>query len=81
VSATVRVSCRAPMKQGIHAGHVIVAAEYGRHKRGRNGFDPTCQIDGLEHALQHPTIEKAGRLDTDWQRVWKPRKKQSQEGA
>jgi hypothetical protein len=59
MSATVRISCRAPMKYGINAGHVVVADDHGRHVRGRNGFDPTCEIDGLGHALQHPTFEKA----------------------
>ncbi len=59
VRTTVRISCRAPMKYGISAGHVIVADYHGWHVRGRNGFDPTCDIDGLEHALQHPTFEKA----------------------
>lgn len=59
VSATVRVSCNAPMKYGLHEGHVVLADQRGWHERGRNGFDPECEIDGLEHALQHPTFEKA----------------------
>ena len=59
VSAAVRVSCGAPMKHGIHAGHVVVEDYHGWHVRGRNGFDPGCEIDGLDHALRHPTLERS----------------------
>ncbi len=34
-------------------------SEYNKHKRGLNGFDPDIEVDGLEFALTHPTIEKS----------------------
>lgn len=40
-------------------GHIIISSYHREHKRGLNGFDPNCQIDGLEHALKHPTPWKA----------------------
>ena len=36
-------------------GHVVVAAEFARHERGLDGFDPGAAFDGLEHALRHPS--------------------------
>jgi hypothetical protein len=36
------------------AGHVIVAAEFARHERGLDGFDPQASFDGLAFALAHP---------------------------
>ncbi len=62
MSATVRVSCRAPMRHGIHSGHVLVADERGWHERGRNGFDPGCEIDGLQHALENIDARKAAYI-------------------
>lgn len=32
---------------------------YGWHIRGLNGFDPECEIDGLEYALENRTIKRA----------------------
>lgn len=40
-------------------GNVRIACSHGRHKRGLNGFDPDCVIEGLEHCLNHITAEKA----------------------
>ena len=40
-------------------GHVILENYHGYHKRGLNGFDPEAQIDGLEFAVQNPTLEKS----------------------
>jgi hypothetical protein len=34
-------------------------SENDKHKRGLNGFDPDIEVDGLEYALTHPTIEKS----------------------
>lgn len=40
-------------------GHVTIESRYGHHKRGRNGFDPDMQVDGLACALKYPTPEKS----------------------
>jgi hypothetical protein len=40
-------------------GYVTVRSQYGWHKRGLHRFDPDLEIDGLEHALKHPTLERS----------------------
>jgi len=40
-------------------GYVKVKDYWGRHKRGLDGFDPDCSIEGLSFAIEHITIEKA----------------------
>lgn len=40
-------------------GHVSIVNQRGYHKRGINGFDPTIEVNGLEHALISPTHEKS----------------------
>ena len=47
-------------------GHVIIANWHGWHKRGLNAFDPGVEVDGLEYALTHPTIEKSVFI---WNRI------------
>jgi len=37
----------------------VCIEHYQFNKRGLDGFDPECEIDGLEHALKTITIEKA----------------------
>ena len=39
--------------------HVVIANFHGWHERGLNGFDPHIEIDGLEYAIKHPSIEKS----------------------
>jgi len=51
----VKVECRQPDREG----HVILSEESRHHARGLDGFDPECQIDGLEHALRNPTQAKS----------------------
>ena len=36
------------------AGYVTITVEFGRNERGRDGFDPAAEIDGLDFALAHP---------------------------
>ncbi len=36
------------------SGFVVTAAEFARHERGLDGFDPGAQFDGLDFALAHP---------------------------
>ena len=40
-------------------GFVTIISQFGRHQRGLDGFDPETSIDGLEHALNNITDEKA----------------------
>ena len=40
-------------------GHVTVYQGHGHHERGLDGFDPECNVDHLEFALQSPTIERS----------------------
>lgn len=55
VKQSVESNCREP---GID-GHVQVLAERRNFQRGLDGFDPECTINGLDHALKTPTLEKA----------------------
>jgi len=50
-----KVTCRKPN----YYGHIDIQDNRGNHKRGLNGFDPDCEIEGLEYALEHITVEKA----------------------
>ena len=40
-------------------GHVTIYNYHSNHKRGLHGFDPNCEIEGLEWALENITIEKS----------------------
>jgi hypothetical protein len=40
-------------------GYVIIQNYHGRNKRGLNGFDPAIEVDGLEYAIKHASIEKS----------------------
>jgi len=40
-------------------GSVVIADRHGYHKRGLDGFDPNCEIEGLEWALKKITFEKS----------------------
>ncbi len=41
-------------------GHVTIKEEYyGDHERGLDGFDPGCDVDHLEFAVQSPTTERS----------------------
>ena len=40
-------------------GHVPIVSRPRNHKRGLEGFDPNIQVDGLEFALNHSTVEKS----------------------
>lgn len=39
--------------------HVEIENSHSNHKRGLDGFDPNCMIEGLEWALENVTIEKS----------------------
>ncbi len=43
-------------------GYVIIRNFRGYHQRGLHGFNPHAKLDGLEHVLDHITIERARML-------------------
>jgi hypothetical protein len=56
ISDTIRITCES--KPGITDD--IRLANQGRYyRRGLKGFDPGIQVDGLEHALMNPSVEKS----------------------
>jgi hypothetical protein len=55
VSRTVRVRC----KPADSPGYVAIEDYWGSHKRGLHHFDPSAEIDGLEHALTTANSELA----------------------
>ena len=40
-------------------GYVVVVDIDRDHQRGRDAFDPGFDIEGLAHAVQHPTLERS----------------------
>ena len=56
---SVGVSPRVKRKNKNDKGHVDIQDSRGWHKRGLNGFDPDIEVDGLQYALKHPTLEKS----------------------
>jgi hypothetical protein len=40
-------------------GYVVITVDFGRNKRGLDGFDPDAQIDGLEFALRNPGHDRS----------------------
>ncbi|RQD92461.1 hypothetical protein D5R95_00405, partial [Methanosalsum natronophilum] len=40
-------------------GHITINSFHGCHERGVDGFDPRCQIEGLEWAIKNITFEKS----------------------
>ena len=55
VRETVQVRARTPGP----LGHVVIVDEFARQERGLDGFDPDAAIDGLDFALDHPTIARS----------------------
>lgn len=58
------------------SGHVTLrfplrGSEYNPHRRGLQGFDPECTIDGLELALSNPTVERSQFI---WEKLMLPYK-------
>jgi hypothetical protein len=51
-------------KRVIVAGHVVVYDWRGHHQRGLHGFDPHATLNGLQHAINHMTSDKASALTT-----------------
>ncbi|MBN1566823.1 MAG: hypothetical protein JXA73_03185, partial [Acidobacteria bacterium] len=55
VLSMVRIQCKKPNSDG----YIVLCSNWGHHRRGIGGFDPDCEIHGLDFALKHPTIEKS----------------------
>ncbi len=68
VNSSVRISC----KETNYGGEVIICNCHGLHRKGLNGFDPDCTVDGLEHALNNITAEKAAFI---WNKILIPHRK------
>lgn len=51
----IEVECSQPNRHG----HVIINDDYGSHRRGVDGFDPECTIDGLEYTLQNINLKRS----------------------
>ena len=58
VAKSVRIARRMPG----YDGDVTLEDSFGCHVKGVNGFDPDCQIDGLEHAIKNVSLERAKYL-------------------
>ncbi|HEX4063389.1 MAG TPA: hypothetical protein VHY58_20440 [Streptosporangiaceae bacterium] len=54
------------------SGNVVVAADFARHERGLDGFDPEAEFDGLEFALGHPD---AARSEYVWNTLLVPHRR------
>ena len=50
---------RIKRKEKNPGGHVVIRDYHGRHKRGINGFDPDIKVDGLENAIESPSVKKS----------------------
>lgn len=68
VANSVRV-CR---KKPEWNGHVTLEKWHGRHVRGLDGFDPNWKIDGIDFALNHPSVE---RSQVVWNSILIPHKR------
>jgi hypothetical protein len=55
----VRDEVRADARPADPLGYVLLADDFARHERGVAGFDPAASIEGLEHALAHPSAERS----------------------
>lgn len=69
IDSSVHVSFRPPGWNG----HITVADQHSWHRRGLSGFDPDCQIDGLDHALRNPNENRSRFV---WNRLLKEHLKQ-----
>lgn len=64
VSALEDVRCKAEIQvdykmYSLQDGHVILVDQNGKHVRGLDGFDPDCEIEGLEYTLEHISCDRA----------------------
>ena len=65
VSEGIRISRRNPNRHG----HVTLENWHGWHVRGLRGFDPRWSVDGLEFALNDPSVRRSEFI---WNRILIP---------
>ena len=56
-------------------GYAMLLQYHGFHKRGVDGFDPDFDVDGLQHAVSHPTAIRSVYV---WERIARPYYRQVQ---
>ena len=66
VSKDFRVTIRVTKGDPDGDRYVTIKEKHGKHKRGLNGFDDGIKVDGLEHALASPSVEKSLFI---WKRI------------
>ena len=81
VSALEEVGCKTKIQvnykvsdvAGWQEGHAILEDQNSKHVRGLDGFDPDCEIEGLEYALEHINFDRAkiiwGILKNHYKRI------------
>jgi hypothetical protein len=55
----VRDAVRPSARPADDLGYVVIADEFARHERGIAGFDPDARLDGLDYALEHPSLQRS----------------------
>jgi len=55
-----------------HGGFVTISEGRGFHVRGIDGFDPSLEVHGLEHALSSPSVDKSAYI---WNQIVLPNSK------
>jgi hypothetical protein len=68
IAASPRVQVRDADGDGI----VAIVHDHANHIRGLDGFDPDCEVDGLEYALNSPTEERSRLI---WNRIALPNRR------
>ena len=63
VEGNVRIQRKGKLR---YDNRVIIEQMHGWHVHGINGFDPDCNIDGLEFALNNPSIRRSRNI---WNRL------------
>ena len=63
-------SVRVNKKETDYEGHVVIKnVMWGPHERGLDGFDPSMEVDGLEHAINDANFKKSEFI---WNCIAKP---------
>ncbi len=73
VARTIRIQTSGPFID--QQGHAILSANHGSHERGIDRFDPDFDVDGLRHAVSHPTAQRSVYV---WEKIARPHNRQVQ---
>ncbi len=65
----VKGNIRIQKKEPNNLGYVSIRNDHGFHVRGLSGFDLEIRVDGLEHAIANPNIEKSSFI---WNAIASP---------